>query len=191
MPRRYLAIVFSILCLAAATALGAASSNPIELGPVKISMDLSSMGDYKVEKDSPYTDSHPGKGYDFSYQIYPARVSNSSSDGQVNIEVHQMDSKEELSSSVMRLRGSSGLEHCVKESGLLGKRATPGQEAYTIDGREGMLMKVDEGGDEPRYIAAYSPDLESGSGTIVCIISSDLPWNATEGLLQSVRTQVV
>jgi len=54
-----------------------------------------------------------------------------------------------------------------------------------------MLIKADEGGDEPRYIAAYSPDQENGSGKIVCIISCDLPWDDTEGLFQSVRTQLV
>lgn len=167
-----------------------AASNPIELGPAKISMDLTAMGDYKIEKESPYTDNHPGKGYDFSYQIHTASISRGSTDDQVKVEVHQMDSQESLNSAVPQLKGSIGLEHCVKESGLLSKRAKTDQESYTIDGREGLLMKVDEGGDEPRYIAVYSPDQENGSGTVVCIISSDLPWDATKVLFQSVRTQL-
>jgi len=189
MPREYLLIPLCVLCLTSMTAL--AASDSIELGPVNLSMDLMAMGNYKIEKESPYSEDHPGKGYDFSYQISTAKVSSSSTQDLVQIVVHQMDAQESLNSAVPRLKGSSGLEHCVMESGLLSKRAKADKEPYTIDGRECLLIKVDEGGDEPRYIAAYSPDQEIDSGTIVCIISSDLPWDATNGLFQSVRTQLI
>ncbi|MDD1751582.1 MAG: hypothetical protein LUQ38_00630 [Methanotrichaceae archaeon] len=190
MPREFLLIPLCVLCLIAGTAF--AASAPIELGPVDISMNLNVMGDYKIEKVSSYSENHPGKGYEFSYQMYQASISNSSTQDPVRIEVHQMDAKESLNSAVPQLKDSSiGLEHCVRQSALLPMLANTNQELYTIDGREGLLMMVDEEGDEPRYIAAYSPDQENDSGTIVCIISSDLPWDATNELFQSVKTQLV
>jgi hypothetical protein len=189
MPREYLLIPLCVLCLTAATAFAADTS--IELGPVSITMNLDAMDDYKIEKGSSYSDNHPGKGYEFSYQIYPASISNSSTHDLVKIEVHQMDAKQSLYTAVPRMEDSSnGVEHCIRQSALLPMLANTNQELYTIDGHEGLLIMVDEGGDEPRYIAAYSPDQENGSGTIVCIISSDLPWDATDELFRSVRTQL-
>jgi hypothetical protein len=189
MPREYLLIPLCVLCLTAMIAF--ADGTPIELGPVNIAINLGVMDNYKIERGSSYSDNHPGEGYDFSFQIYPVSISNSSTQDLVKIEVHQMDAKQSLNTTVQQLEDSSSdLEHCVRQSALLPMLANTNQELYTIDGREGLLMMVDEGEDEPRYIAAYSPDQENGSGTIVCIISSDLPWDATNELFQSVRTQL-
>jgi hypothetical protein len=189
MLREYLLIPFCVLCLITVTAF--AADTPIELGPVNIAMNFGGMDDYKIEKGSSYSENHPGEGYEFSFQIYPASISNSSTQDLVKIEVHQMDAKQSLNTAVPKMEDiSNGLEHCVRQSALLPMLANTNQELYTIDGHEGLLMMVDEGGDEPRYIAAYSPDQENGSGTIVCIISSDLPWDATDELFRSVRTQL-
>jgi hypothetical protein len=34
----------------------------------------------------------------------------------------------------------------------------------------------------PRYIVAYSPDEENGSGSTVCVIGSDFSWEVAEKL---------
>ena len=52
------------------------------------------------------------------------------------------------------------------------------------------MLTVDTGKDNPFYIAAYSPDEKDGSGSIVCIIGSDFPWETTKGILDSVKTQL-
>jgi hypothetical protein len=73
---------------------------------------------------------------------------------------------------------------------MMPRRAEYEAKSFTIDGHEGTLLTVDTGKDEPFYIAAYSPDEKDGSGSIVCIIGSDFPWETTKGILDSVKTQL-
>jgi hypothetical protein len=74
---------------------------------------------------------------------------------------------------------------------LVPRRAALQTEPYQIDGREGILAKVDEGSSDPMYIAAYSPDQKDGSGTIVCIVGSNFPWKTTTALFDSMQARVV
>jgi hypothetical protein len=62
---------------------------------------------------------------------------------------------------------------------------------YTIDGHEGILATIDRGKENPLYIVAYSPDLEAGSGTVVCIVGSSFPWETTQSIIDFIEAQVV
>jgi hypothetical protein len=63
-------------------------------------------------------------------------------------------------------------------------------ENYTIDGHQGLLATINKDPENPLYIVAYSPDLRDGSGRTVCIVGSDLPWETTKSIFDSVSTNV-
>jgi hypothetical protein len=63
-------------------------------------------------------------------------------------------------------------------------------EQYTIDGMEGILATVDQGEKNPLYIVAYGPDQKDGSGTIVCIVGSNFPWETTKSIFDSIKAQL-
>ena len=182
--------LLAAFCLISMTvAIAIAADETIELGPARISMDLSSLGSYSIEKGDLSSMDH--KKPDFQYEITPARVNVEGTPDQVQLEVHQMSMSEPLESSISNKDPASGLEHCIERSSLVPVGEDIQTEPYTIDGRQGELATLNGDPENPLYIVAYSPDQKDGSGTVVCIVSSDFSWEATKQLFDSIRTQVV
>jgi hypothetical protein len=192
MKQSWLLAAFCLICsISASTTVSAASGETIDLGPAQISMYLASIGDYTVEKESSSSADHHEKGVDFIYPIYPATITADETSGQVLIEVHEMSASMPLDTAISWRDTATGLKHCIEQSELVPRRAAIQTEPYQIDGHEGILAKVDEGGSDPMYIAAYSPDQKDGSGTIVCIVGSNLPWQTTKTIFDSIEARVV
>ena len=63
-------------------------------------------------------------------------------------------------------------------------------ESYTIDGKQGILATINIDPKNPKYIVAWSPDQKGQTGTIVCLIGSDLPWETTKKIFDSVSSTV-
>jgi hypothetical protein len=169
-------------------AIALANGETIELGPAQISMDLSLLESYSIEKGDASTLDH--KKPDFQYEIFPARINVEGTTDQVQLEVHQMSISEPLDDSISNKDPASGLEHCIERSNLLPIGEDIQTEPYTIDGYQGQLATFNGDPEKPLYIVAYSPDQKDGSGSIVCIVSSDFPWEATKSLFDSVKTQL-
>ena len=55
-------------------------------------------------------------------------------------------------------------------------------ETFTIDGKQGCMATINSDPENPRYIVAYSPDAQNGSGSTVCVIGSDFSVEVTEKL---------
>jgi hypothetical protein len=180
--------LLAAFCLISMTVASLANGETIELGPAQISMDQSLLGSYSVEKGDVSSMDH--KKPDFRYEIFPARINVDGTTDQVQLEVHQMSNSEPLEDSISNKDPASGLEHCMERSNLLPVGEDIQTEPFTIDGYQGQLATFNGGSEKPLYIVAYSPDQEDGSGSIVCIVSSDFPWEATKSLFDSVKTQL-
>jgi hypothetical protein len=63
-------------------------------------------------------------------------------------------------------------------------------ESYTIDGKQGILGTINSDPNNPKYIVAWSPDQKDQTGTIVCLVGSDLPWETTKKIFDSVSSAV-
>lgn len=187
---RTLLVVLCLMGLTAAVAL--ASGETVELGPLSISLDLSIAGAHSIENEqsSELEHNYDREGSDFSYSIFPATASYDGSSSKVMIEAHQMSEPQNLNEQISGKEQISGLEHCIEQSEMMPRRPDYQSEAYTIDGHEGILATVNTGDTNPLYIAAYSPDESDGSGSIVCIIGSDFPWETTKSIFDSVSAQV-
>jgi len=179
--------MLAAFCLVSMTmAIALANAETMELGPAQITMDLSLLGSYSIEKGDVSTLDH--KKPDFRYEIFPASIN---VDGdRVQLEVHQMSNSEPLEDSISSKDPASGLEHCMERSNLLPVGEDIQTEPYTIDGYQGELAIFNGDPEKPLYIVAYSPDKKDGSGSIVCIVSSDFPWENTKSLFDSVKTQL-
>jgi hypothetical protein len=190
------------------------ASETIDLGPAHISLEPSSLGPFSVEKGE--TSSMAHKEPDFQYNITSACIKVNGTAHLVQIEVHQMSLSEPLLSPISnedhagkignyfqaltaylpdsisnndppRRENISGLEHCMEKSNMIPIGGNIQTEPYTIDGRQGCIATINRDPENPMYIVAYSPDEQNESGTIVCIIGSDFPWEATEKLFKSVK----
>ncbi len=181
--------LLAAFCLISMTvAIALANGETMELGPAQISMDLSLLGSYSIERGDASKLDH--KKPDFQYEIFPASINVDGTTDQVQLEVHQMSNSEPLEDSISNKDPASGLEHCMERSNLLPVGEDMQTEPYTIDGYQGQLATFNGDPEKPLYIVAYSPDQEDGSGSIVCIVSSDFPWEATKSLFDSVKTQL-
>ncbi len=127
---------------------------------------------------------------DFQYSIYPATATFEGTSDQVMIEIHKMNVSEALDEQIPGGRAITMLEHCIEQAVLMPRRADYEAKSYTIDGHEGILLTIDEGMNDPSYVAAYSPDEKDGSGSIICIIGSDFPWETTKSIMDSAKTQI-
>jgi len=183
--------LFAILGLIALiSAMSIATGEDIVLGPAEISIDLSGLGSCEIVDGDTYSMDHEKPR--FQYQISSAAIKVDGSE-RVQLEVHEMSTSEPLEDSISARDDSSGLEHCISRSdmiqGLSGEKLQP--EAYTIAGKDGVLATIDDtSSGNTLYIAAYSPDQTDGSGSIVCIVGSDLPWETTEKIFASISTKV-
>jgi hypothetical protein len=52
------------------------------------------------------------------------------------------------------------------------------------------LATINSDPENPLYIAAWSQDQKDDAGTIVCLIGSDLPWETTKKIFDSVTSTV-
>lgn len=181
--------LLAAFCLVSMTmAIALANVETIDLGPAQITMDQSLLGSSSIEKGDASTFDH--KKPDFRYEIFPARINVDGTTEMVQLEVHQMSYSEPLEDSISNKDSASGLEHCMERSNLLPVGEDIQTEPYTIDGYLGELATINSDPENPLYIVAYSPDKKDGSGSIVCIISSDFPWETTKSLFDSVKTQL-
>jgi hypothetical protein len=180
--------LLAAFCLISMTAGSLANGETIELGPAQISMDQSPLGSYTIEKGDVSSMDH--KKPDFRYEIFPARINVDGTTDQMQLEVHQMSISEPLDDPISNRDPASGLEHCMERSNLLPVGEDIQTEPFAIDGHQGQLATFNGDPEKPLYIVAYSPDQEDGSGSIVCIVSSDFPWEATKSLFDSVKTQL-
>jgi hypothetical protein len=169
------------------SAVSTASGETIDLGPAQISINLASIGTYSVDEGSSSSEDHREREADFTYTIYPATISAQSTSNQVLIEVHEMSISMPLDTSISMRDTATGLVHCLEKSDLIPRRMALQTEPYEINGHEGVLAEIDEGGSNPMYIAAYSPDQKNGSGKIVCIVGSNFPWQTTKTIFDSIE----
>lgn len=177
-----------LICSIAAISL--ASGETLDLGPAQISVDLTGLGSYSVEKGSSSSLDHQEKEAEFEYSLYPAKVTAEGTSSQVNIEVHEMSTSMPLDTSISRKDTSIGLEHCIEQSGIVAGRMDLQTEPYQIDGHDGVLAQIDKSGKDPMYIIAYSPDQKDGSGMVVCIVGSDFPWETTKAIFDSLEVKI-
>lgn len=188
-------ILIAVLCFVSTNwAVAVAASETIELGPARISLELGDLGSFFVENGD--TSSMVHKKPDFQYDISSASIKVNGSSHLVQIEVHRMSLSEPLLSPISkkeppRRENISGLEHCLERSNMILRGEAFQTEPFTINGRQGFMATIDSDPENPRYIVAYSPDAQNGSGTTVCIIGSDFPWEATEKLFNSVEIELV
>jgi hypothetical protein len=177
------------LCLISITsAITTATGETMNIGPANISLDLGILGSYYVEKGDPTSEDH--KKPDFQYEIIPINIKVDGTSNQVQIEVHKMSMSEPLESPISRKDQASGLEHCIEKSNMIQVGEDILTEPYTIDGQQGLLATINSDPGNPFYIVAYSPDKKSGSGTVVCIIGSNLPWETTKSIFDSAKTRI-
>jgi hypothetical protein len=212
-------ILIAMLCLMSTNwAVAVAADETIELGTARISLELGSLGPFSVEKGD--TSSMVHKKPDFQYDITSASIKVNGSSHLVQIEVHRMSLSEPLLSPISneetagkigsylqeltaylpapvsnkepsQRENISGLVHCMEKSNMIPRGERIQTADYTIDGRQGCMATINSDPENPRYIVAYSPDEQSGSGTSVCIIGSDFPWEDTEKLFNSVKIELV
>ena len=180
--------LIAALCLLSMTsAIGIATEETIKFGSASISLDLGTLESYYVEKGDPSSEDH--KKPDFQYEIIPASIRIDGTSKQVQIEVHKMSMSEPLESPISNKDPANGLEHCIEKSNMIPVGEDILTEPYIIDGQQGLLATINSDPENPFYIVAYSPDIKSGLGTIVCIIGSDLPWDTTKSIFDSVETR--
>ena len=173
-----------MICMISAISIAAAEK--VELGSASVSLNLNGLGSFNVEKGDPSSMDH--EKIDFQYTINPANINLEDSSNTVQIEIHEMSISEPLDSSISRKDPASGLEHCMEKSNMVPFGEDLETEPYTIDGKQGLLATLNGDLENPMYIVAYSPDEESGSGSIVCVIGSNLPWENTKSIFDSVET---
>lgn len=198
MKTRNLLVAFCLIGLAITAILASdetvlfASGEPMQLGPANVSLNLSLAGSYILEKgkSSELEHDYDKQNTDFQYSIYPATATYEGTSNQVLIEVHEMSISRPLDEQISGKRQISPLEHCIEQSDMMPRRAYYEAKSYTIDGHEGILLTIDTGENNPLYVAAYSPDEKDGFGSIICIIGSDLPWETTESIIDSIKTQI-
>jgi hypothetical protein len=181
--------LIALVCLIGMTcATALAADETITLGSTSISLDLGGIGSYAVEKGDVVSTDHDKPR--FQYEIAPATVKIDGASEQVMLEVHQMSASEPLSSPISRKDQITGMEHCIEKSDIMPVGEEMKTEEYTIDGHQGILATVNSDPEKPIYIAAWSPDQNDDAGTIVCLVGSDLPWETTKKIFESVSSKV-
>jgi len=178
--------VFCLIGMTFVTAL--AKDETITLGSASISLDLGSIGSYAVEKGDVVSMDH--KKPRFQYEIAPASIKIDGTSDQVMLEVHQMSASEPLDSPISGKDQATGMEHCIERSDMMPVGEDMLTEAYTIDGHQGVLATINSDPENPLYIAAWSPDQKDDAGTVLCLVGSDLPWETTKMIFDSVSSTV-
>ncbi len=111
--------------------------------------------------------------------------------------VWQMDSQE--NSTENQVESSSGslldslfalFSNSHSQSNMMHGSQDMQTESYTIDGKQGILATINSDPKNPKYVVAWSPDQISQTGTIICLVGSDLPWETTKKIFDSVSATV-
>ncbi|MDD1751374.1 MAG: hypothetical protein LUO89_16035 [Methanothrix sp.] len=219
MKIKMLIAVLGLMCMN--WAVVTAASETIELGPVQISLELEDLGSFSVEKGDTSSMVHKKPDFQYDINSASIKVNGTLHLVQIEVHQMSLSepllspiSNEEAAGNAdkigkyfrtltaylpesvsnkepSRRENISGLEHCMEKSNMIPIGEAIQTEAYTIDGQQGCIATINSDPENPMYIVAYSPDEQSGSGTTVCIIGSDFPWEDTEKLLDSVKTQLV
>lgn len=168
----------SIMLFAGFAAIAAAED--LTLGTAQISLDTSGLGDCSVDTGDPIDDYHDSPRCDFGYTLYPSTIS--SEDGRITLELFQLDQTCDVTQDL--------LEHCVSESDLApyGTEVEP----FTVNGHAGIMAKgyADEAQTKTLYVAAFSPEGDSGPAKTFMIVGSDLSWDLTSSILDSLEVAV-
>jgi hypothetical protein len=178
-------IIAALCMMCCMLATSPALGETVDLGPAHVSVDLTNLGSCSVDKGPTSSTDHPEREADFTYTIYPAAVTVEDTSDKVLIEVHEMSTPMSLDTAISERDTSTGLKHCIEQSGLISGKMDLQTEPYQVDGHEGVLAEVEGDGKDPMYIVAYSPDEIDGSGKIVCIVGSDFPWETTKAVFDS------
>ncbi|HPJ30533.1 MAG TPA: hypothetical protein PLZ42_03995 [Methanothrix sp.] len=166
-------------CLIWTALMAAVSAEEISLDPVTVNLDLGNVGGYTIDVGDAVRASHCERP-EFDYTIYPATIE--SDDGRIELEVHELDEPMEITIWV--------LEHCILTAGFpsLSEEYEGSGESFTMDGHDGVRVTADDD-DRTVYGAVYSPDENGGWGSLLFLISSDLPWDVTETIFESVEVE--
>ena len=202
-------------------AVAVAAGETIELGTARISLELGGLGPFSVEKGDTYSMVHKKPDFQYDITSASIKANGTSHLVQIEVHQMSLSepllspiSNEETVGNIgkignyfqaltaylpgpisnkepLRRENISGLEHCLEKSNMIPTGEAIQTELYTIDGRQGCNATINGDSKNPLYIVAYCPDEQSGSGTNVCIIGSDLPWEDTEKLFNSVEIELV
>jgi len=172
-------VIISLFCCIVICSFAPAGAQTVTLGQASISLDLDLMGEHQVQIEDPLEDFHKSPKEKFYYTIYPATVTSDA--GQIILELHVLEEALEVDSWL--------LEHCIEESDLAPYEMQ--SEPMTFDGHSGVLVKgfSDSGGNDPRYLASFSPDGDSGWGKIFLIVGSDLPWDSSAAIFDTLQVE--
>jgi len=167
------------VCLICTTLMAAVSAEGISLDPVTVNLDLGDLEDYTIDEGDAIETSHCERPI-FDYTIYPVTIE--SDDGQIELEVHELEEPMEITTWV--------LEHCILTAGFpsLTEEYEGSGEIFSIDGHDVVMVTANDG-DKTVYGAVYSPDEDGGWGSLFFLISSDLPWDVTETIFESVEVE--
>jgi hypothetical protein len=201
-------------------AVAVAASETIELGNARISLELWNLGPFSVEKGDTSSTVHKEPDFRYDIASATIKVKGSSHLVQIEVHRMSLSeplfspipneettgNEGKISSYLKELttylpntisnrmptrrENISGLEHCLKMSNLIPRGEAIQTESYAIDKQQGFMTTIVRDKEDPRYIVAYSPDAQNGSGTTICIIGSDFPWNDTEKLFKSVEIEL-
>ncbi len=164
-------------CLICTALMAAVSAEEISLDPVTVNLDLGDLEDYTIDEGDAIETSHCER-LEFDYMIYPATIEGG--DGRIELEVHVLDEPMKITPWV--------LEHCILTAGFasLTEDDEGAGESFTMDGHDAVMMTTSDG-DQTVYCAIYSPDEEGGWGSLLVLMNSDLPWDVTKTIFESVE----
>jgi len=163
--------------LICATLMIAVSAEEISLDVVTIDLDLGDLEDYSIEEGDVIETSHCERPM-FDYSVYPALIKSNA--GRIELEVHELDEPMEMTAWV--------LEHSLITAGLpsLTEDLEGAGESFTIDGHDAIMVTANDG-EKTVYGAIYSPDEVDGWGSLLFLISCDLPEEVTEAIFESIE----
>jgi hypothetical protein len=105
------------------------------------------------------------------------------------LEVHKMSALEPLDSPISKGDQSTGIEHCIERSSMMPVGREMTMEDYEIDGHKGILATVEGDLNNPLYILGWCLDEQDGTGSIISIVGSDLSWETTKGIFDSISSR--
>jgi hypothetical protein len=63
-------------------------------------------------------------------------------------------------------------------------------EEYEVDGYDGVLATIENDSNDPLYVLGWCLDQKDGAGSVVCVIGSDLPWETTKEIFDSISSDL-
>jgi hypothetical protein len=172
-----------------ASPIAFAANETITLGPTAISVDLGTIGSYNIEKGDAISMDHKKVG--FLYEIIPANIEIEGTSDRVMLEVHELSASQPLDNPISERDSSTGIEHCIARSGMMPVGRDMTTKEYRVNGNKGVLATIENGPNNPLYIIGWCPDQKEGAGSVVCIIGSDLPWETTKQIFDSISYRLV